>query len=82
MTIKIISVFAVVVAAALLGTQTALAAPMLCSGEQKTCIAACQRMPLNLIADCIAGCRARLNFCKHTGCWDNGRNRYCGLLRQ
>jgi hypothetical protein len=66
----------------LFAAQGAIAAPMLCSGEQKTCIAACQRIPGNLIADCIAGCRARQNYCKHTGCWDNGTNRYCGLLRQ
>jgi len=79
---KIITAMAAIVAIYLLGARTAIAAPMLCSGEQKTCIAACQRMPLNLIADCIAGCRARLNYCKHTGCWDNGTNRYCGLLRQ
>jgi hypothetical protein len=82
MTTKIISVVAAVVAAALFGAQGAIAAPMLCSGEQKTCITACQRMPSNLVADCIAGCRARQNYCKHTGCWDNGTNRYCGLLRQ
>jgi hypothetical protein len=78
----ILSAVAAVAALYLFSAQAALAAPMLCSGEEKTCIAACQRSPRALIGDCIANCRARTNYCKHTGCWDNGRNRYCGLLRQ
>ena len=71
-----------IVALYLFGAHVALAAPMLCSGEQKTCIAACQRNPRALIGDCIANCRARFNYCRQTGCWDNGKNRYCGLGRQ
>ena len=59
-----------------------VAAPMLCSGEQKTCIAACQKNPPASAGDCIANCRSRFNYCRQTGCWDNGRNRYCGLGRQ
>lgn len=82
MTTKIISVVAAVVAAALLGAQGAIAAPMMCSGEETSCIAACQARPRALIGDCIATCRTRSNYCKRTGCWDNGTNRYCGLLRQ
>jgi hypothetical protein len=42
MTTKIIGVVAAVVAAAFFGAQGAIAAPMLCSGEQKICITACQ----------------------------------------
>ena len=82
MTTKIISVVAAVVVAALFGAQGAIAAPMLCSGEQKTCISVCQRNLLALIGDCIANCRTRFNYCRQTGCWDNGIKRYCGLLRQ
>ena len=79
---KIITAMAAIVAIYVLGAQTALAAPMLCSGEQKTCISVCQINPRALIGDCIAKCRARTNYCKQTGCWDNGIKRYCGLLRQ
>jgi hypothetical protein len=82
MPLKIINAAAAIVAIYLLGAQTALAAPMLCSGEQKTCISVCQRNPLALIGDCIANCRTRFNYCRQTGCWDNGIKRYCGLLRQ
>jgi len=82
MKIKIIIAMAAIAALSLLGAQTALAAPMLCSGEQKTCIAACQRNPRALVGDCIANCRARFNYCRQTGCWDSGIKRYCGLLRQ
>jgi hypothetical protein len=73
---------AAAIALDLSSAQVALAAPMLCSGEQKTCIAACQRNPRAVIGDCIANCRARFNYCRQTGCWDNGKNRYCGLGRQ
>ena len=79
---KILNAIAIVVGLYLFSAQTALAAPMLCSGEQKTCIAVCQRNPLALIGDCIANCRTRFNYCRQTGCWDNGIKRYCGLLRQ
>jgi hypothetical protein len=79
---KIIVAVAALVGLYALGVQTARAAPMMCSGEEKTCIAACQKSPLALIGDCIAGCRTRSNFCKQTGCWVNGPSRFCGLLRQ
>ena len=79
---KILNAIAAIVVVYLLGAQTTLAAPMLCSGEQKTCIAACQRSPRAMIADCIANCRQRQAYCRQTGCWDNGKNRYCGLGRQ
>ena len=79
---KIINAMGAIVAIYLLGAQTTLAAPMLCSGEEKTCITACQKGPRGLMGDCIAACRQRGNYCKHTGCWDNGTKRYCGLGRQ
>jgi hypothetical protein len=82
MTTKILVLLAAMVAAQLFGAQPTLADSMKCSGEQKTCIAACQKMPRGLVGDCIANCRARTNYCKLTGCWDNGTKRYCGLLRQ
>jgi len=79
---KIINTIAAVIVGYLLAAQTAHAAPMLCSGEEKTCIAACRKGPPALTGDCIAACRQRGNYCKHTGCWDSGTNRYCGLGRQ
>jgi len=82
MTHKIITAMAAIVAIYLLGAPLALAAPMLCSGEQKSCAAACQLSPRALIPDCVATCRNRFNYCRSTGCWDNGQNRYCGLGRK
>ncbi len=79
---KILNALAAVAGLYLFGAQVALAAPMLCSGEQKTCIASCQKNPPARVGDCIANCRARANYCKQTGCWDSGIKRYCGLLRQ
>ena len=62
---------------------SAAAAPMKCSGEQTTCVAACQRLLDRVQAtNCTDACRGYFNYCRATGCWDNGRNRYCGLLRQ
>ena len=59
------------------------AAPMKCSGEQTSCVAACQRLLDRVQAtNCANACRDYFNYCRATGCWDNGRNRYCGLLRQ
>jgi hypothetical protein len=65
---------------ALLGA--AQAAPMMCSSEQRSCLTACQKNPPALIPNCISSCRAYFNYCRSTGCWDNGISRYCGLLRQ
>ena len=72
-----------IIALYLLGARPSLAAPMLCSGEAKTCLALCAKYgkPAQA-ANCVAGCRASLAYCKHTGCWDNGASRYCGLARQ
>src|SRR5665213_2565598 len=43
----------------------AVAGPMKCSGEQKTCVTVCQKT-INpaLQAQCIADCRTRLNYCR------------------
>jgi len=79
---KIVIASAFVVGLIVLGAQPGFAAPMTCSSEEKTCTAACQKSPLALIADCIAACRSSSNYCKHTGCWDSGTSRYCGLLRE
>jgi hypothetical protein len=81
MTYKIIATMTVI-SGLFLAIQTASAGPMMCSGEETTCIAACQGRPRALIGDCIAACRTRGNYCKRTGCWDSGISRYCGLLRQ
>jgi hypothetical protein len=71
------------VAMLLLLGAAAQAAPMKCSGEQTACTTTCQRiLDTAQAANCIAACRGRFNYCRSTGCWDNGRNRYCGLLRQ
>ncbi|HTT48327.1 MAG TPA: hypothetical protein VMG39_10040 [Pseudolabrys sp.] len=70
------------IALPLLCLQPAQAAPMTCTSEQKTCITACQKFPPAVAANCIPPCRQRFNYCRNTGCWDNGTNRYCGLLRQ
>jgi hypothetical protein len=71
------------VGAALLWSQTAFAAPMRCSGEQKTCIAKCTKsLDRASISTCVTNCGARQSSCMKTGCWDSGAQRYCGLLKQ
>ena len=66
----------------LIDAQTALAEPMKCSGEQKTCQNACARMPIGQVQACLEGCRASQAYCLRSGCWQNGANRYCGLTKQ
>ena len=67
----------------LLSIETAVAAPMRCSGEQKTCIAACNKSPdRGSISTCVTNCGLRQSLCMKTGCWDNGFQKYCGLLKQ
>jgi hypothetical protein len=64
-------------------TPQAFAAPMKCSGEQKNCVTVCQKtLSPGLVPACANNCRTRLNNCQHTGCWDSGVRRYCGLLRR
>jgi hypothetical protein len=66
----------------LLGAQTALADPMRCTGEEKTCNSNCIKFARATISNCLELCRASRQICLRTGCWDNGTSRYCGLLKQ
>ena len=80
---KAIGAVAAIIALTFFGAQSALAAPLRCSAEEKACITTCNRNSnASLIPNCIATCRARMNVCRQTGCWSNGFNRYCGLTRQ
>jgi hypothetical protein len=80
---KFIYAIAAIVGLVLLCAETMQAAPMACNGEQKVCIASCTKSTTGpATGACIANCNARQTMCKQTGCWDNGINRYCGLLRQ
>jgi hypothetical protein len=68
---------------AVLGTGPTQAAAMRCSNEEKTCIAACNKnAPKAALPACITTCGHRKAVCMRSGCWDNGMQRYCGLLRQ
>jgi hypothetical protein len=72
-----------IVGLALLCWRPTFATPMRCSGEQKTCIANCAKSPPgSSISLCLTNCGARQSMCMKTGCWDNGTQRYCGLLKQ
>jgi hypothetical protein len=71
-----------VVALLTLVAASASAAPMTCTTEQKPCLTACSKYPGAVATNCIADCRQRFNYCRNTGCWDNGTSRYCGLLRK
>ena len=67
----------------LLSTPAALAQPMRCSGEQKTCIANCQKnIDRTVASQCTANCHIRLTNCIKNGCWDSGTFKYCGLMKQ
>lgn len=65
----------------LLGPQAG-AAPMRCSGEQKICVTECSKAAKGVVAVCITNCGQRQAICVKTGCWDNGAQKFCGLLRQ
>jgi len=67
----------------LLANAPATAAPLRCSDEEKACIVICAKTndPRKPSA-CITNCQARQAICRQSGCWDNGAQRYCGLLRQ
>ena len=74
---------AVLAVAPLLASAPASAAPLRCSDEEKACVVICAktndpRKP----STCVTNCQARQSVCRQTGCWDNGAQRYCGLLRQ
>ena len=82
MNIKLTVVIAVC-AGLLLSTAAAFAQPMRCSGEQKTCIANCQKIPNRaIIPTCVTNCGARQSACMKTSCWDSGTFKYCGLMKQ
>jgi len=66
----------------LLGSSAVLAEPMRCSGEQKTCNANCVKFAGGAVASCQAACHVSQANCIRTGCWENGANRYCGLMKQ
>ena len=74
---------AALLGAGLLCAGIAFAAPMRCSGEQKTCIAVCNKSPdKNALSTCVTNCGLRQSLCMKTGCWDTGFQKYCGLLKQ
>lgn len=80
---KIIALPAGLIGLALLCSQSVLAVPMRCSGEQNLCIVACQKNPdRSTLSICVTNCGARQSLCKKTGCWDTGAQKYCGLLKQ
>lgn len=68
--------------AALLLPSIAHGQPMKCSGEEKTCQQTCARAPAASKSACLTECGVRKNVCMRTGCWDDGRLRYCGLAKQ
>jgi hypothetical protein len=83
MTHKIIAALALIAALGALAPRAALAAPMLCSGEEKTCLAACTKFSDHtFVANCVTNCRTSGAYCMRTGCWANGSSRYCGILRK
>lgn len=74
---------AILIGLSLLCCQSALAAPMRCSGEQSVCIASCKKSPdRSSLSTCVTNCGLRQSLCMKTGCWDNGFQKYCGLLKQ
>lgn len=74
---------ALVIGLGLLCIEAAVAAPMRCSGEQKTCIAVCNKsLDRGSISTCVTNCGLRQSLCMKTGCWDNGFQKYCGLQKQ
>jgi hypothetical protein len=66
----------------LLYAAPASAQPMKCSGEEKTCQVTCTKGPTATKSACLTECGVRRNNCMRTGCWDDGRQRYCGLSKQ
>ena len=68
--------------AAFVMSGAANAQPMKCSGEEATCQQACAKRPAATKSACLTECGVRRNICMRTGCWDDGRLRYCGLSKQ
>ena len=71
-----------IAALALLWSQAARAEPMKCSGEEKVCTINCAKAARTAPSICLTQCGARKSECLKTGCWYDGTQRYCGLLRQ
>jgi len=81
MLIRLLAAIALV--APLLAGAPANAAPLRCSDEEKACIVICAKTAVSgKPSPCVSNCQARQAICRQTGCWDNGAQRYCGLLRQ
>jgi hypothetical protein len=66
----------------LLAAPPVFAAPMRCSGEQKTCSANCLKIARTVVASCLEACHVTQQACMRTGCWANGTSKYCGLMKQ
>ncbi|MFA6265991.1 MAG: hypothetical protein WC670_09805 [Pseudolabrys sp.] len=73
---------AVALVAGLLAVSPVRADPMKCSGEEKTCQLTCAKAAKAALSTCLTECGFRKSACMRTGCWDNGRLRYCGLNKQ
>ncbi|MBS0245444.1 MAG: hypothetical protein JSR61_02405 [Proteobacteria bacterium] len=73
---------ATLLVATLFVAQAAQADPMKCSGEEATCRQSCAQLPKGTLSSCLTACGARRSACMRTGCWDDGRLRYCGLAKQ
>jgi hypothetical protein len=68
-----------ILAACALFALPATAAPARCSGEQRICIADCNKaLSGGALSTCVTNCGQRQAICVKTGCWD----KFCGLLRQ
>lgn len=80
--LALVALVAAVVLSGAAMSSAALAQPMKCSGEEKTCQSACAKVPRASTSACLTECGVRKNVCMRTGCWDNGRIRYCGLAKQ
>jgi hypothetical protein len=81
--IRIRFLAAATIVAPLLASAPTTAAPMRCSDEAQACITICAKTnDLRKPSACVSNCQARQAVCRQTGCWDNGTQRYCGLLRQ
>jgi len=80
---KIVTGLMVFIGITLFVSQSTLAAPMRCSGEETICINSCKKNPdRSTLSICITNCGIRQSMCRKTGCWDSGAQKYCGLLKQ
>jgi hypothetical protein len=79
---KVLYAVAAIVGLCLFCSQTVLAQPMRCSGEQRVCVSNCIKANPASASVCATDCGARQSLCMKTGCWDNGTQKYCGLMKQ